>query len=478
MSVRLGFPKQTNSLPFFIIKPLLCANTNPKRTKGYIMIDSIWSETAQAPEFEALKSDAKTDVLIIGGGIAGILCAFMLKQAGIEYMLVEADRICRGVTRNTTAKITAQHGLIYDRLIREFGTEAAQMYLKANLTAVEKYRELCRGIDCGFEDKDSFVYAADTLDRIEKELSALERIGFAAEFSDSLPLPVRAVGAVKFRDQAQFDPLKFLYAVAGDLNIREHTKVLGFVRNGVVTSGGRISAEKIIVATHFPLLNKHGGYFLKLYQNRAYVAALRSAQKVNGMYIGESEKGLSFRNYGDLLLLGGESGRTGKKSGGWDALREFAKKHYPDSEEVCRWAAQDCMSLDGVPYIGQYSSNTPNLYVAAGFNKWGMSSAMVSALILSDMVQGRKNEYAAVFSPSRSILRPQLAVNAAEAVVSLLTPTAPRCPHMGCALKYNRAERSWDCPCHGSRFAEDGALLDNPATEDKRMGKKAGKSAD
>ena len=192
----------------------------------------------------------------------------------------------------------------------------------------------------------------------------------------------------------------------------------------------------------------------------------------------ESEKGLSFRNYGDLLLLGGESGRTGKKSGGWDALREFAKKHYPDSEEVCRWAAQDCMSLDGVPYIGQYSPKTPNLYVAAGFNKWGMSSAMVSAMILSDMVQGRKNEYAAVFSPSRSILRPQLAVNAAEAVVSLLTPTAPRCPHMGCALKYNRAERSWDCPCHGSRFAEDGALLDNPATEDKRMGKKAGKSAD
>ena len=441
------------------------------------MINSIWSETAQAPEFEALSSDAKTDVLIIGGGIAGILCAFMLKRAGVEYMLVEADRICWGVTRNTTAKITAQHGLIYDRLIREFGTEAAQMYLKANLAAVERYRELCRGIDCGFEDKDSFVYAADTLDKIEKELAALEKIGYAAEFSDDLPLPVRTAGAARFRDQAQFHPLKFLYAVAKDLNIRERTKVLAFERDGVVTGGGRISAEKIIVATHFPLLNRHGSYFLKLYQERAYVVALRAAQNVNGMYIGESEKGLSFRNYGDLLLLGGESARTGKKSGGWDALSEFAKAHYPDSGEVCRWAAQDCMSLDGVPYIGQYSPNTPNLYVSAGFNKWGMSSAMVSAMILSDMVQGRSNEYAGVFSPSRTIMRPQLAVNAAEAVVNLLTPTAPRCPHMGCALKYNRAERSWDCPCHGSRFAEDGALLDNPATGNKRMGKKAGRSA-
>ena len=244
------------------------------------MINSIWIETSDAPEFEALKTDAKTDVLIIGGGIAGILCAYMLGLSGVSYMLVEADRICRGITRNTTAKITAQHGLIYDKLIRKFGTETAQMYLQANLESLEKYRELCREINCDFEKKDSFVYATDTTKKIEDELRALEKIGFPAEFSCNLPLPVSTVGAVKFRDQAQFHPLKFLYALAENLNIYEHTKVLAFEDNKVVTSGGKISAEKIIVTTHFPLLNKHGSYFLKLYQDRSYVIALKAAQNI------------------------------------------------------------------------------------------------------------------------------------------------------------------------------------------------------
>ena len=437
------------------------------------MLNSVWPEETRKPEFEALKNDTVTDVLIIGGGIAGILCAYMLKQAGVGYMLVEADRICNGITRNTTAKITAQHGLIYQKLIREFGTEAAKMYLEANLKAVHKYRELCGTADCDFDTADSFVYATDTLRKIENELQALERIGFKAEYSCGLPLPLSAAGAVKFRNQAQFNPLKFLYTVAVDLNIREHTKVLEFERNKAITNRGVITAEKIIAATHFPLLNKHGGYFLKLYQSRSYVIALKSAQNVNGMYIDESEKGLSFRDYKDLLLLGGGSRRTGMKGGGWKELNEFARNHYPDSEEVCRWATQDCMSLDGVPYIGQYSVKTPRLYVAAGFNKWGMTSAMVSAMILTDMILGKRNDYAGVFSPSRTVIRPQLAVNAAGAIVNLVTPTVPRCPHMGCALKYNKDEHSWDCPCHGSRFAEDGKLLDNPATGDKKIVKTA-----
>ena len=122
------------------------------------------------------------------------------------------------------------------------------------------------------------------------------------------------------------------------------------------------------------------------------------------------------------------------------------------------------MSLDGVPYIGQYSSRTPGLFVATGFNKWGMTSSMAAAMLLSDLVQGRKNPYAQVFSPSRTALRPQLFSNMGKAAVHLLTPRSPRCPHMGCALKWNPQERSWDCPCHGSRFTEEGKLLDNPAT--------------
>ena len=197
--------------------------------------------------------------------------------------------------------------------------------------------------------------------------------------------------------------------------------------------------------------------------------ALENAPDVGGMYVDEAKTGLSFRNAGDLLLLGGGSHRTGKKGGGWAELSDFARRHFPNARPVARWATQDCMSLDGIPYIGRYSKRTPDLYAATGYNKWGMTSAMAAASLLTDLLRGRPNPYAALFSPSRSVLHPQLAVNAAESVLGLLTPTVPRCPHMGCALKYNKAEHTWDCPCHGSRFEEDGTLIDNPATDDKPM---------
>ena len=169
------------------------------------------------------------------------------------------------------------------------------------------------------------------------------------------------------------------------------------------------------------------------------------------------------------LGLGGGGHRSGKKGGGWQAPEQFAALHYPGAEIAARWATQDCMSLDHVPYIGQYAKSTPDLFVATGFNKWGMTSAMVSAEILTALVQGKPHPYADLYSPSRSSLHPQLFLNAAEAALSLLTPTVPRCPHMGCALKYNKAEHTWDCPCHGSRFQEDGALIDNPATDNKHF---------
>lgn len=432
-------------------------------------MNSLWTQTAHMPGFDPLQSDLKTDILIIGGGLAGLLCAYLLSQAGADYALIEADRVCSGITKNTTAKITAQHGLIYDRLIHLFGVEKARLYLQANQTALERYRALCQTIDCDFEEKDAFVYAADDRKKLEKELVALDKLGFAADFVAELPLPFPTAGAVRFKRQAQFHPLKFSAALAQGLRIFEHTKMLELAPGRAVTTGGTITAEKMIIATHFPVLNKHGSYFLKLYQHRSYVLALKNAPNVDGMYISDAKDGLSFRNYGDLLLLGGGGHRTGKQGGGWQALRRLAAEYYPDSREIACWATQDCMSLDGVPYIGQYSRGTPDLYVATGFNKWGMTSAMAAAMILTDLVLERDNPYAAVFSPSRTVLRPQLAVNGLESICGLLTPTAPRCPHMGCALKYNPQEHSWDCPCHGSRFGEDGSLIDNPAADDKRM---------
>jgi glycine/D-amino acid oxidase-like deaminating enzyme len=232
------------------------------------------------------------------------------------------------------------------------------------------------------------------------------------------------------------------------------------------TDHATITANKIIVATHFPILNKHGSYFLKMYQHRSYCLALEHAGHVGGMYVNESKTGLSFRDHGDFLILGGGSHRTGKTGGNWAELEAFAARHYPDAKIRCRWATQDCITLDGVPYIGQYSAGTQNLFVATGFNKWGMTSSMVAADILTDLVSGKESPYADVFSPSRSILQPQLAVNAFEAVTNILSFSKKRCPHLGCALKWNPVERTWDCPCHGSRFEENGKLIDNPATDD------------
>ena len=430
---------------------------------------SIWQTTSDLPGFASLKKDIKTNVLIIGGGMSGILCAYMLKEAGVDYTLVEADKICSGITKNTTAKITSQHGLIYDKLIRKMGIEKAGLYLSANEAALNKYRQLCRNINCDFETKDNFVYSLNDKDKIEKELIALKKIGFSPKLVDNLPLPFAIAGAVTFQDQAQFNPLKFVSNIVKDLNIFEHTTVRQLIGTTAVTDQGKIKAEKIIVATHFPFLNKHGSYYIKMYQHRSYVIGLENASDVNGMYVDESEKGFSFRNYENLLLIGGGGHRTGKKGGGWQEIEDFAKKYYPESKIKYHWATQDCMTLDRVPYIGRYSAGTKDLYVATGFNKWGMTSSMVAAMILSDIVQGKENPYTEVLSPSRPVLCPQLAANAFEAVVNLITPTLKRCPHMGCALKWNNQEHSWDCPCHGSRFTESGKLIDNPATGDLKQ---------
>ena len=427
---------------------------------------SLWKATASLPEFPELVGDVRTDVLIIGGGIAGILTAYLLHEKGVRYVLVEKGRICSGTTGNTTAKITFQHGLIYDKILKSDGTEAARKYLAANRAAFDKYAELCGKTDCDYEIKDNYVYSTDDRRKLEKEVEALEKIGYIADLCENVPLPIKTVGAVKFPDQAQFNPLKFLSSVAEGLNIYENTFVREMRGNTAVTDKGKIHADTVIAATHFPFINKHGSYFLKLYQHRSYVIALENAQDVNGMYVDECDTGLSFRNYEGLLLLGGGGHRTGKKGGNWAELRAFAAKKYPDSREKHFWATQDCMSLDGIPYIGRYSAKTHGFYVASGFNKWGMTGSMTAAMLLSDMILGKRNGFASVFDPSRSIVKPQLFINGAEAVCNLLTPSKKRCPHLGCALKWNEAERSWDCPCHGSRFTEHGSVLDNPANGD------------
>lgn len=430
-------------------------------------MDSLWTKTAARPAFERLEGDVRTDALVIGGGMAGILCAYMLRRAGVDCMLIEAERICGGVTAGTTAKLTLQHGLFCDKMLRRFGVERTAAYVQAQQRAIEEYRRLCEAVPCDFEERPSVVYSRTDRERIEREVRALERVGVFAEFTAETCLPFAVAGAVRVEGQAQLHPLKLAFALAQELPIYEHTRALEWRPDGVITDRGRIRAERVVVATHFPFLRWRGGFFLKMYQHRSYVLGLENAPQMDGMYVDEDSGGLSFRGCGELLLLGGGAHRTGKRGGGWRELEAFAGMRYPGARVVERWATQDCMTLDALPYIGQYSRKTPQLYVATGFQKWGMSTSMLSAMLLTELLQGRRSALSELLSPSRSIWRPQLIGNIGHAALGLLTPTAPRCPHLGCALRYNRQEHSWDCSCHGSRFGETGEVLDNPANGDK-----------
>lgn len=417
------------------------------------------------PEFSRLRGELRTDVLIVGGGIAGLLIAYELKRSGIDCAVVERNRICGGTTGGTTAKISVQHGLIFRDIAARYGLETAGRYLKANMNAFRRIASLAQKIDCDFKNEDSFIYSRNNRHALELEMFVLEKLGYPAELCECTELPFATVGAVKFPNQAVFDPLKFLRAIASKLRIFENTHVLDIRGTTAYCDDARIYAKKIVIASHFPFIDRVGGYFLKMYQSRSSVIALENVTHPNGIFMDENKQGLSFRNYENLLLIGGGAHRTGEPCR-LNELRAFAEENYPKSVLKYSWSAQDCMTLDGIPYIGQYSAFTPNLYVAAGFNKWGITSSMAAATLLRELILKGESEFSDVFDPQRSMMKKQLLANGLNAAKDLLSVNAPRCPHMGCALKRNRAEHSWDCPCHGSRFSKYGKLLEGPANRD------------
>ena len=355
---------------------------------------SIWSESCKLDKREELKGDIETDILIIGAGISGILVGYLLKKSGREVVVIDKGEIASGNTRNTTAKITSQHDLIYYKLIEEFGEEKARQYAKANELAIKMYKEIIeeRKIKCDFEEVPAYIYSLNDTELIKKEVDAAKNLGIEAEFVENINIPLDIKGAVKFNNQGQFNPLKFIEDISKELVIYENTRAIKIEDNLVTTNRGKIVANHIVIATHYPIMNAPGYYFMKMHQERSYVIALENADNIEGMYIDYEKQGYLFRNYKGLLLLGGVSQRTGEnESGGsYDKLREVAKEIYPKAREKYHWSAQDCMTIDGIPYIGKYSESTPNIYVATGFNKWGMTSAMVSAMIISDLILGKE----------------------------------------------------------------------------------------
>ena len=473
---------------------------------------SIWDESCKFDKREELKGDIKTDILIVGAGITGILIGYFLKQNGREVVLIDKSEIASGNTRNTTAKITSQHDLIYDTLIKEFGEEKARQYADANELAIRKYKQIIeeRKIDCDFKEVPAYIYSLNEVDKIIKEVEAAKKLGIEAEFIEKIDIPLDVKGAIKFNNQAQFNPLKFLKDISKELVIYENTRAIKIEESLVSTDKGNIEANHIVIATHYPIMNAPGYYFMKMHQERSCVIALENAECIKGMYIDYEKQGYSFRSYKGLLLLGGISQRTGENENGgsYDELRKFAKDIYPNSKEKYHWSAQDCITIDGIPYIGRYSNSTPNIYVATGFNKWGMTSAMVSAMIISDFILGNENKFSEIFSPKRfdlSLSINNIANDLVETAKNFIAQkiyipsseiehiknghagiveyngekvgvyknkdgkefiVSTKCAHLGCQLHWNADELTWDCPCHGSRFDYKGKLIEGPANKD------------
>lgn len=491
----------------FIMKDLEGSKKMPSRE-----IESIWTREVKFPEREQLKKDLKVDVAVIGAGMAGILTAMQLKEAGLKVVILEGYKTAGGQTRNTTAKITSQHGLIYDKLIKDFGTEKALLYARANEEAIEDYAKIIKNnnVECHFERYPAYLYSTESDEEIQKELKAALKCSIEADFTTKTTLPFQVKEAIKFKNQAQFNPLEFLKEISAPIEIYEHTLVKGIEDNIAVADFGKVEAEHIVVTSHYPFINMPGYYFLRTHQDRSYAIALANAEKMDGMYRDANKKGLSFRNYENLLIFSGEGHRTGENKEGdkYETLRRLGREYYKEATETAFWSAQDCMTLDGLPYIGLYSDVTPHLYVATGFNKWGMTTSMAASKIIKDMIMGNKNPYEEVFAPKRfnvnasmvSLLKETKQVTSGIFLKKLKPATESieaipqneggivdvegekvgvykdkdnevymvsiKCTHLGCVLEWNQDELTWDCPCHGSRYDYKGVVLDNPAMED------------
>ncbi|MEZ4358468.1 MAG: FAD-dependent oxidoreductase [Eubacteriales bacterium] len=475
-------------------------------------MESIWTKTTDIGRREALAGNLKADVAVIGGGMAGVLTAYFLKRSGVDVVLIEGSQIGSGQTKNTTAKITSQHNLIYNKLIEDFGEEKAGKYAIANEKAINEFRRIIEeeNIDCMFENKAAYLYSTIEEEPLEKECKAAQKLGIDAEIVKDVTLPFKVKAALKFNSQAQFHPLKFLKAIADKVTIYEDTMAKTVEGNKILTDKGTINAEKIVFATHYPFINAPGYYFMRMHQERSYAMALKNAPLPDGMYLGiDKGNSFSFRSSGKYLILGGGGHRTGENSvgGKYDKLRTLAEEIYPKSSEVAAWSAQDCITLDGVPYIGKYSSSEDSWYVATGFKKWGMTTSMVSAMIISDMISGKENQYAEAFSPQRFEFSASIKTLAEDTIKSAkglikeafklpkekidelprnhggiveynghkagvykdeqgeVFIVSTKCSHLGCQLEWNPDENSWDCPCHGSRYNYNGELIDNPAQE-------------
>lgn len=491
---------------------------------------SLWMDiNKSSANYEALNEDISTDVCIIGAGIFGLTCAYYLTKLGFKVTVLEKFNIGEKTTANTTGKITSQHGLFYDYLISSYDKQVAKDYLEANEQSISNIKEIIdtEKIKCDFEFQNSYVYTTKKteLKTFKKEISALESIGYPCEFVTKVGLPLEIEGAICFKNQAQFHPVKYLYGLANAVISNKgtiYTNTTAFdVKDDensylTYTTNGTVKSKYVIMATHYPFINIPGFYFAKMYQSTSYCIAIETRKSLfNGMYINPTEPVFSYRtaryNGKKVLVISGPSCKSGEPTcyeDSYGALESEAKKYYPDCNVLFRWNTEDCISLDKIPYIGEYSKTLPNIFVATGFKKWGMTSSNVAANIIVDKICGKNNKYEYLFQSTRlspiknkdeakNILvqssnslifdkfkRPNMQfdeiANNSGSIIEInnekvgiykdetgkVFAVKPICTHLGCLLSWNDLDKTWDCPCHGSRFSYDGKNLYNPAFKD------------
>lgn len=490
---------------------------------------SYWIASTPDTNYPALNQDIDVDLLIIGGGMAGLSCAYQLKDSGLSIAIMESDRILKGTTGYTTAKITSQHGLIYDKKKKSLGENLTKQYANANEHAIKEIKRIIDSnkIDCDYISQSSFIYTQDEqyIKQIEDEVKAASSFGIKASYTEEIPLEFPIKAGVRFDNQAQFHPRKYLLGVAkliieSGIQVFEQTRAVE-LNNHIMDSyiittskGNKITAKKVIIASHYPFYNKHSMYYARLYQERSYIVAIKAKEKFpGGMYINCEEPTRSLRSHisdeGELILVVGEDHKTGQgedTNDHYKSLINFADKNFTIDDIPYRWSTQDCMTLDGIPYVGQYSADFKNLYIATGFGKWGMTNSTVASILLRDLILRGSSACSDLYDPSRKTI----AASAKEFIVQNtnlagqlldgklsklpkdidILPGEARvvemdnkrtgaykdedgnlhlvnttCTHMGCELNWNNGERSWDCPCHGSRFSVDGDILEGPAVK-------------
>ncbi len=488
---------------------------------------SLWIDTTSDTDYPALENDIEVDAAIVGGGITGLTTAYLLQKHGVKSAVIEANRIAKGVSAHTTAKITSQHTLKYYKMIKAVGEERAQQYAHANQSAIDFIERIVRenNIDCDFKRVPALVFTQDSsyIQKLEDETQAAKKLGLPAEYAETLDLPFGVEGAVRFSNQAYFHPRKYLLALASlivgeNCQIFEKTRAVDIQEGGtntVITDNGcKIRAKYIIQATRYPFYDKPGLYFARVYPQRTYLMGIKiSGSFPEGMYINAEQPSRTLRSHVgnglDLVLLGGENHKTGHGNNlhdHYEIIRDYAKPMFDIISIPYRWSAQDYTAMDEIPFTGPMTSGRESIFVATGFDKWGITNGTASAMIISDLIVKGKSPWQEVYSPSRftpgasaknfikentdvaiSLISGKLnipdetvKVEKGQAEITevdgkkvgvyrdnngKLHFVSTTCTHLGCELKWNSAELSWDCPCHGSRFSYTGDIIEGPALE-------------